>query len=135
MSLLSQGMTLKQVIKLPQSKPQQSLIEPRNRPQTCHKHKPHTVTGSPKRSLLSPRRTRDPHFLSSGSLRRKYPRLGRPLCLGKASLHLGEECQVLDIFLPKQTLNTFHHFNLKISLKLGTKTRLGRILTSWSVDE
>ena len=59
----------------PRSRLQQSQIGPRDRPQTCHKHMPHIVAGSPRHSLPSlrrsgsprrgttlPRRTRRSHF-------------------------------------------------------------------------
>ena len=59
-----------------------------------------------------------------------HPRLGEPLHLGEAHLRLGEERQVLGIFLPKQTLSAFHYFNPKINKNMETKTRIGRIPTS-----
>ena len=75
----------------------QSQTKPRDRSQTCHKHRLQIVTcspmrslplprrsGLPRRAIASPRRTRRSHFLFSGLPRRTCPRPGGPL-------HLGEE--------------------------------------------
>ena len=53
---LSQAMTLSNKSYYgPKASHKQSQTEPRDRPQTGHKHRPHIVTGSPRHSLPSPR--------------------------------------------------------------------------------
>ena len=54
----------------PEESHKQSQTRPRDRPQTGHKHRPHVVTGLPRRSLPPPRQ--------SGSPRPTTPRLGGP---------------------------------------------------------
>ena len=57
---LSQAMTLSnESYNGPEASHQQSKV-PQNRPKISHKHRPHTVAGSPKRSLLSPKRSCSP---------------------------------------------------------------------------
>ena len=58
---LSQAMTLSnKPYNGPEASHNQSQTGPRDRPQTSHKHRPHAVTGSPRHSLPSPRRSGSP---------------------------------------------------------------------------
>ena len=75
--------------------------------------------GSPRRRDPSPRRTSVSTFMFSDSPK-QTPSPRRTLHLSKP-LRLDEELRVLGIFLPKQTLSMFHHFNPKISKKMETK--------------
>ena len=58
---LSQSMTLPNKSHIgPEASHKQSQTRRRDRPQTSHKHRPHAVTGSPRRSLPSPRQISSP---------------------------------------------------------------------------